>query len=247
MDTTYYKEYSHCLQRDMEFKVYGRGGIPILAFPAQDGHCYDLENFGLLDTIGHLINSGKIQVFTCDTVDKESYSDEDGDIKHRTYIAEQYYYYIVDELVPRIRSINCSNQLIYTMGVSLGGMHAANMFFRRPDIFGGCISLSGYFDTDLFFGDYCDEYLYNNSPVKYLRDMPSDHPYINMYNDRKIILCCGQGAYEDEMNKSSHMVQDILNSKGVNAWIDFWGYDVNHDWNWWEKQLPYFMERVIGG
>ena len=45
MKIDYFKEYSYCLNRDMEFKVYGHGGKPILVFPAQDGRFYDFENF----------------------------------------------------------------------------------------------------------------------------------------------------------------------------------------------------------
>ena len=26
--------------------------------------------------------------------------------------------------------------------------------------------------------------------------------------------------------------------------IDFWGGDVNHDWPWWKKMLPYFLEKL---
>ena len=44
MKIEYFKEYSHCLNRDMEFKVYGHMGIPCLVFPAQDGRFYDFEN-----------------------------------------------------------------------------------------------------------------------------------------------------------------------------------------------------------
>lgn len=32
----------------------------------------------------------------------------------------------------------------------MGATHAANFMFRRPDIFQGCICLSGYYDSDLF-------------------------------------------------------------------------------------------------
>ena len=51
----------------MEFKVYGHGGKPLLAFPAQDGRFYDFENFNMVHSIEYLINSfikleGKILV-----------------------------------------------------------------------------------------------------------------------------------------------------------------------------------------
>ena len=45
MRVEYFKEYSNCLNRDMEFKVYGHAGMPLLVFPAQDGRFYDFENF----------------------------------------------------------------------------------------------------------------------------------------------------------------------------------------------------------
>jgi esterase/lipase superfamily enzyme len=27
--------------------------------------------------------------------------------------------------------------------------------------------------------------------------------------------------------------------------MDYWGFDVDHDWCWWRVQLPYFMEKVL--
>ncbi|HBG67427.1 MAG TPA: esterase, partial [Kandleria vitulina] len=51
MNIAYYKEYSQCLERDMEFKVYGHAGRPILVFPSQDGRFYDFEDQGMVDTI----------------------------------------------------------------------------------------------------------------------------------------------------------------------------------------------------
>ena len=36
---TYYKEWSTVLGREMEFKVYGNAGVPVLALPARGGPC----------------------------------------------------------------------------------------------------------------------------------------------------------------------------------------------------------------
>lgn len=35
MQGTYYKEWSSVLNREMEFKVYGSAGVPVLALPAR--------------------------------------------------------------------------------------------------------------------------------------------------------------------------------------------------------------------
>ena len=41
METQYFKDYSFTLGRDMEMKVYGHGGRPVLFFPCQDGRFFD--------------------------------------------------------------------------------------------------------------------------------------------------------------------------------------------------------------
>ena len=48
---TYYKEWSSVLNREMEFKVYGSAGVPVLALPARGGRFYDWENNGMPDAI----------------------------------------------------------------------------------------------------------------------------------------------------------------------------------------------------
>ncbi|MCI9049677.1 MAG: esterase family protein [Coprobacillus sp.] len=251
MKVEWFKEYSQCLNRDMEFNVYGHAGEPILVFPSQNGRYFDFANNGMVATIEHLIDDGKVQLFCCDSIDQESWSDEGGDNSHRTYMMEQWYYYIVNELVPRIFEINSLGNNgsyasgIFTTGCSMGATHAANFMFRRPDIFKGCIALSGYYDSDLFFSDYHDDILYRNSPIQYINGMSYDHPYVDLYRQCKIVLCTGQGAWEDDMIVSTSRMKELLDYKDVPAWIDFWGYDVNHDWPWWRVQFPYFVERVI--
>lgn len=251
MKKEWFKEYSECLNRDMEFMVYGHAGQPILVFPSQDGRYFDFENNGMVHSVEHLIDQGRIQLFCCDSIDPESWSGKGLDPRHRTYMMEQWYYYVVNELVPRIFEINSYGNGggyadgIFTTGCSMGATHAANFMFRRPDIFKGTIALSGYYDSDLFFDDYHDEILYRNSPIQYLHGMSYDHPYVDMYRHCKIVLCCGQGAWEDDMIRSTIRMKELLEFKDIPAWIDLWGYDVNHDWPWWRVQFPYFVERVI--
>ena len=53
----------------------------------------------------------------------------------------------------------------------------------------------------------------NNSPIQYLEGMSYDHPYVEMYRHCDIILCCGQGAWEDEMIYSTHRMQELLENR----------------------------------
>ena len=79
-----------------------------------------------------------------------SYSDEMGDKARRSYLLEQFYYYICDEIVPRIKEINGTGKMIYTTGCSLGATHATNMMLRRPDLFMGCVASVSYTHLDVY-------------------------------------------------------------------------------------------------
>ena len=99
MEMNDYKSYSPALGRDMECKVYGHKGRPVLFIPCQDGRFYDFENFHMTDTWAPWIESGKVMVFAIDTVDQETWSDTKGDPYWRIRRYEQWLDYITDELV----------------------------------------------------------------------------------------------------------------------------------------------------
>ena len=226
----------------MEHVVFGHAGKICFAFPPQNGHCRDFGNFGMIETVRPWIDAGRLMVICPDAIDEESWSAAGGDGRYRAEQQEKWFHYIVDELYPMYVSWG---EKAMTTGCSMGGLHSANFFFRRPDMFDAMISLSGLFDASFFFGDYMDDIVYANSPIHFLPNMPEDHPWIDLYRHSSIIFCCGQGAWEDQMRRDSGLLDGILNDKNVPHWADFWGYDVNHDWPWWKKQLPYFMEHVL--
>ena len=132
---------------------------------------------------------------------------------------------------------------IITFGCSLGATHAANLFLRFPDLFDGTLALSGIYTSEYGFGDYMDEVVYRNSPVHYLANMPSEHPYVEKYNRGRGIICVGQGAWEQV--DTTRRLQELFQEKGIDIRVDFWGYDVNHDWPWWHKQVAYFVPKLL--
>ena len=38
----------------------------------------------------------------------------------------------------------------------------------------------------------------------------------------------------------------IFEAKGIPVWVDLWGHDVKHDWDWWYKQVVYYMPYILG-
>lgn len=96
----------------------------------------------------------------------------------------------------------------------------------------------------MFIGDYVDDNVYFNAPLLYLPNL-DDRWYLEKYRRGQIILCAGQGAWEDEMQSDARAMRSILQEKGIPARVDLWGHDVNHDWPWWRKQLPYFLSKFM--
>ena len=225
MQIRYYKEYSRFLNRFMEFKVYGHAGRPIVIFPCQSGRFFDWEDRNMCNAAAPWIDSGKLQIFTVDSIDPESWDNNE---------------------INREQGEDHTG-CILTGGASMGGGHAVNFYLRRPDIFNGTIALSGLYSSGMFFGSYMDDLVYRNSPCDYMRNFPTTHPYMKLFEKAdKFIMCCGQGAWEADLLASTKELQAILESKGIHPIVDIWGQDVSHDWYWWEKQWVYFLQMTLG-
>lgn len=241
MKREYLTHYSECLNRDMHLLAYGTTGVPLIAVPCQDGMCDNWEGFQMPEELSGYIESGKLQLFVVDTVDTESWSDKNGDKEHRAWIQEQYYRYLTEEALPLVASVNGTGKQPVITGFSLGAVHAAIAFLRRPDLFAGVIACSGCYDAPYFWDGWCNSTLYDNSPVDFLKNMPTDHYYIDLYNSKKIVLCVGQGRWEGACITTTKRMKELFEEKGINGWVDLWGYDVDHDWPWWKKQMHYHL------
>ncbi len=249
MEMQYFKSYSEALGREMECKVYGHAGLPVLFIPCQDGRFFDFENYKMSNVWAPWIESGQVMVIAVDTMDKETWSDKFGDSYWRIRRHEEWMSYLVNEVAPFIREYSMKRNGweeypgITVFGCSLGATHAANLYFRFPEIFTGMLALSGIYTAEYGFGSYMDELVYANSPVHYLENMPSDHPYIEKVNRNYGIICAGQGPWE--VPETSFRLRDIFFRKGINVWVDIWGHDVEHDWPWWYKQVEYFLPKLL--
>lgn len=243
MKSETHKWYSPALGKEFELKVYGHGGKPVLVFPTWCGRFFDFENFGLVDSIHSFIDDGKVTLYTVDSLDRESWGRRDVLPELRVRRHEDYDRYIIQEVAPFIRKQSGEEKKILTTGCGMGAYHAANFFFRHPDWFDGVISLSGFFQLKTFVGDYIDETVYYNAPLYYLPNL-TDPWYLEKFRRSKIIVCVGQGAQEETALADARALEQVLTEKDVPCWVDIWGPDVRHDWIWWRKELPYFMEHL---
>lgn len=239
--------YSPRLGREMSLKVYGHWGVPFIVFPCSRGRYFDYEGMGMIPAISSFIDGGRIKLFCVDSIDGESWYNFSLSSAERNDRHEDYDRYVVDEVLPFIRD-HCRSPDIRPMtnGCSMGAYHAVNFYFKHPALFAGTIACSGLYRLDRTeFAVRPEETpaVYYNSPLAYLRGLIEPW-YLEQYRRGTIIVCAGQGAWDEEALADTRELEAICRERSIPAWIDIWGHDVNHDWPWWYKQMNYFLGRL---
>jgi len=241
MHVQHHQQPGQALGRPMELREFGDRGQPLVVFPSLDGHARDFEGFGMIDACAPHIEAGRVRFFVVDGNDWESWTNHGVPLAERARRHLDYDRYVMEEVVPFARA-RSGRDTLWTTGCSMGAFHAANFFFRRPDVFDGVIGISGLYDTRSFVGDFCNDDVYFNSPLLYLEHL-EDPRVLEALRRASITFQVGQGAYEEACLHDTRALERILVAKGVPAWFDYWGHDVNHDWPWWRKMLPHALER----
>lgn len=242
MHVEYHKWYSPALEHDMELKVYGHYGQPVLIFPAQAGRFFDYENFGMVEACAHLIEAGRVKFICVDGIDGQSWTNKGIAPHHRAMRHNDYDQYIMQEAVSFVRK-NTGLETMWVSGCSMGALHSANFFFKYPEVFDGVIALSGLYQVGKFVGDAGGMDAYYNSPLWFLRHM-NDPEKLEAYRRNKIVFAVGQGRWEEECIHDMREMQKVLHEKGIYGTFDYWGHDVDHDWPWWRKMMPHQLERL---
>ena len=234
------------LGMEMPIVRYGERGHPLLILPTAAADFLENERFYLIKSIERFIFEGRVQVFSIDSINKYSWMDEsippaESARRHALYAA-----YIEKAVVPYIRNATRNpHARIGVTGASFGAFHAANQFFRRPDLFDALIAMSGFYDLHPgYTGGYSNDDIYFNNPVSYLSNM-NDGETLSLLRDHcQVHIVTGRGAYEAP--HKSVQLSEVLHQKGIPHNLDLWGHDVNHDWPWWRRMLPHYIGERLG-
>lgn len=232
--------HSPSLHKHMDLVVYGHYGFALLLLPTAAADFLEYERFNLIDAIAHHIESGKVKVFSINSINSESWLNNHMDPRHKALRHAQFNEYVNNEVVPFIKNFTSRETPIILSGASLGAFHGANLFFKRPDLFAGVIAMSGTYDLKIFTGGYWDENVYFNSPVHYLVKLNDDYWLPMLQHSSHIHILTGSGDYEQP--NESHRLSHVLNMKNIPHEIDVWGPDMTHDWPTWRAMLPYYLE-----
>jgi esterase/lipase superfamily enzyme len=232
--------HSPSLNKEMEIVTYGHYGQALLMLPTAAADYLEYERFLLIDAISDHIKSGKFKVFSINSINSESWLNSKMWPRHKAMRHTQFNEYIYNEVIPFIKMNTSAGTPIYTTGASLGALHAANLYFKRPDLIDGTIAMSGAYDLTNYSKGYWDEDVYFNSPCHYLPNLDDNYFLPKLKSANHIHIVTGSGNYEDP--DASRKLSGILSAKGIPHELDVWGWDMPHDWPTWRAILPYYME-----
>ncbi|HEX2534223.1 MAG TPA: alpha/beta hydrolase-fold protein [Chitinophagaceae bacterium] len=231
--------FSPRLQREMPVAVYGHFGPALLLVPTAAADYLEYERFGLIDSIAPFINSGRVKVFSINSINNESWMHPDMDPAHKALHHRQFNDYVYEEVVPFIRSHTSMETPILTCGASFGALHSMNLFLKRPDLLQGVLALSGVYDLTEYTRGYFSDEVYFNSPQHYMPNL-TDHALLEQIRGSSHIhLFSGSGPYEAP--DAARSFASILYNKGITYELDIWGPEWPHDWNTWRAVLPHYL------
>ncbi len=230
---------------EMPIAQYGHWGHALLLYPTADADFLDCERFHLIEAIRPQIDAGKVRVFSINSINRYAWTSKPVPMHEKAYRQALFSAYVEEEVVPHIRRVlQDPDARITTCGASFGAFHAANQFFRRPDLFDGMIGMSGMYDLADVLYDYSDENCYFNNPSWFVPNMHDGHQLDLIRNHSQIHILGGQGNWE-----RPHMAKNFsqkLWDRGIAHNLDLWGYDMAHDWPTWRRMLPYYIENRLG-
>ena len=236
--------FSPNLNIEMPLVAYGHDGYPLLMLPTAAADYLEYERFHLVDAIRPFIDRGQIRAYSINSVNRYSLLNDQMPPHLKAELLTQYDRYIAEEVLPLIkRDTGQEHPMPLTTGASLGAFLAANTYFKHPDLFRGTIAMSGSYDIRSYLHGYYDDNVYFNNPTDYLANLNDDYHLPLLRKADAIVVLSGQGAYEAP--ERSRTLSELLHAKGIPHTLDIWGPDVNHDWPWWRKMLPYWLERLL--
>jgi esterase/lipase superfamily enzyme len=234
----YVKWFSPRMHRDMEMLVSGHAGAPVIIMPSSWGRFYEWKDFLMIDTLADKIDAGHIQIYGIDSFCSESWYNDQIHPRERVLRHNVWESYVLDEVVPFIRSHN-SNPFLITAGVSFGAYLAINFAFKYPQLVRKTIGISGSYRIQRLLDGYYDEDAYFNCPVSYMANINEGHA-LDLIRQMDISLAtsdldlgiCRERTYD---------MSRVLNERAISHRLDDWNENLIHDWPSWRRMIRDYL------
>lgn len=231
------------LGREVGVARWGEAGAPLLLFPTAGGDAREVERHGLVEALAPLVESGRMRVYSCDSVPGRALMTEEPTPEQFAALLYRYDVFVYHELLPFIRWECGEDAEPVAAGASLGALFALIALCRHPDAFREAVCLSGKYDLeDYFEGMEPPLDFHYASPLHFL-PLLDDEEHLALLRRRFVRLVCGLGRAERP--EYAYRVARVLGRKAVPNRVDVRGYGYHHDWPTWREALPLYVEALF--
>lgn len=237
------KWYSPALERELAVAHWGHGGKALVLFPTSGADHLDVARFKLVDALSPLIREGRLQVFSANSVSRETWNERAAPPWYKSRMQARFDAYLAGELLPWVRHASRrGGERVAVAGASLGAYVAINAGAKHPDWIDLSIGMSGWYDMDVFMGGHKDEDYYYNNPLYFLPNL-REGAQLSGLRDSLFIVANGGGRWEhlDQAWRLSRVLVD----KRIPTRLEVWGPEWDHDWPTWRNMLPHFMRQLV--
>lgn len=237
---------SAAMGRKVHVWQYGWFGAPVVVFPTAAGFAHEWQAQGMLDVLQPLITAGRIKLYCSESNVSEAWTKKEIDPADRIQRHLRYEKFVLETLVPFVREDCRSDGVrLAATGASLGGMYAANMALKFPEIFDWALCMSGRYEVRNFTNGFDSADVYYNNPLAFVPNL-SGEALDRVCRNTHVTLVCGRGKWEEGCIEETIALAWHLERQGIPHERDIWGTDVSHDWQWWRRQAAYHFGRRYG-
>jgi len=116
--------HSPSLNKEMPIATYGDYGFALLLTPTAAADYLEYERFQLMDHLRHHVDSGRVKIFSIDSINNESWMNNHMDPRHKVVRHKQWNDYVFNEVVPFIRHKTSADAPIITCGACSGALQS---------------------------------------------------------------------------------------------------------------------------
>ncbi len=240
MKEDYHKWHSLYLNREFEMLVFGHGGFPVIFFPTAGARYYEAKDRGLINSVHHFIESGRIKIYCPDSADYLCWYNYSAPPAERAMTYTHFESAIMHEVL-EFALHETGAERVGAAGAGFGGYHAVNIALKHPDKVGMILSMDGNFNIKPHIWGYYDDNCYFNNPPDYLPNL-TDQWYLSRIREMKILIEAGTGSPSLEENRN---LSRIFSEKDIRHKLEIKN-EANGHWPGWCRLFPEYISCLIG-
>ena len=183
--------------------AYGHWGRPVLAFPSEQGPCWQYEERGMVDAVAPLLDAGRIKLYCVDSYDSQSWQAHDVPLEERARRHGFYEWWILERVVPWIAADSGGAGEPRRHRCQLRRLPRGELRAQAGRSLPVAICQSGVYDVSVVGWGERGDSVYFNNPADYVSHLDGDH--LDWLRGRvSLVLVCGSGQWEDTTGALEH-------------------------------------------